>query len=66
MKQKETIPEVFDQKLYNNMQIFFMKIYLQMCIENGDTREKNEILAEWIKENSAVFRCEWCKHQSLL
>lgn len=65
MCQRVTIPEVFDNKLYNNMQLFFMQIYLEMCIKNGDKRNKNEILAEWIKDHSAEFRLEWCKNQTL-
>ena len=63
MKQKEVIPEVYDKYLYNQVQVYFMNIYLEMCKENGDTRDKNEILAEWIEIHSADFRLIWCKNQ---
>jgi len=63
MNQQEKIPEVGNILLYNNMQIFFMKIYLDVCRRNGDNRNKNEILSEWIKDHSEEFRCEWCRFQ---
>lgn len=66
MFQKETIPNVNDCMLYNHMQVYFIELYLDLCRKNGDVREKNEIVAEWIKTNSAKFRDKWCEYQKVI
>lgn len=63
MNQRVKVQEVFDPELYNHMQVFLLKIYLDECRVNGDSRDKNEILTEWIKLHSEEFRKNWCEHQ---
>jgi len=64
MSHKRSVPKVNQPILYNNMQCYLIKTYLDVVRDNGDHREKNEIVAEWINKNSATFREEWCKYQS--
>ena len=55
------VENINNKKLYLKIEIMIMEMYVSLCREKNDSRNKNEILTEWIKNHSAEFRKSWCE-----
>jgi hypothetical protein len=48
-------------KSYCSGQIVHIKAYLEYKRAQGDMRDKQEIVAEWVKDYAADYRDKWYK-----